>query len=365
MVKLSEITNFLETIYPLYLQESWDNSGLLIGHYENEIKKALVTLDVTKEVLEEAISKNCELIISHHPVIFKEIKSITGKNATERIVENAIKNNISVYTIHTNLDNSYAGINAILCEKLGLSKIKNLVPKRDMLRKLVTFCPVNDAEKVRKAIFEAGAGHIGNYDSCSFNAPGTGTFRGSEDTNPFVGERGKLHFENEMRIETIYPAYLENNIIKALLDAHPYEEVAYDLYSLGNEFSKAGPGMIGELIKEENVPDFLNRLKKIFGTGFIRHSVLNGKLVKKVAVCGGSGSFLISAAKKAGADFLVTSDVKYHDFFEADNKIVIADVGHYESERFAKELIYNILIKKFSTFAVLISEWNTNSVNYL
>jgi dinuclear metal center YbgI/SA1388 family protein len=364
-MKLSEIIRLLESNFPLYLQESWDNSGLLLGNPGNEINKVLVTLDVTEEVVKEAISKDSELIISHHPVIFNGIKSITGKNATERIVETSIRNKISIYAIHTNLDNSFAGINAILCNKLGLNNIRILVPKGDILRKLVTFCPVSDAEKVRTALFNAGAGHIGNYDSCSFNAAGTGTFRGSEDSNPYVGERGKLHYENEIRIETIYPVYLESDVLGALHAAHPYEEVAYDLYNLGNEYLRAGTGMVGELSREISEPDFLNLLKKTFGSTIIRHSKLIGKKAGRIAVCGGSGSFLINDAIKAGADFLVTSDVKYHNFFETDGEIVIADIGHYESEQFAKELIYNILIKNFSTFAVLISELNTNSVNYL
>jgi len=234
-----------------------------------------------------------------------------------------------------------------------------------LLRKLVTFCPADHAEKVREAIFDAGAGHIGNYDSCSFNAPGTGSFRGSEDTNPFVGEKMKLHYENEIRIETIYPVYKEQSILKALFDSHPYEEVAYDIYFLGNEFSRVGAGMLGELEKETDETDFLNNIKNITGTGCIKHSKLLNRKIKKVAVCGGTGSFLIKDAKKAGADIFITADVKYHDFFEADGKIVIADIGHYESEQYAKDLIYSILNENFSNFAVLISEMNTNSVNYL
>jgi hypothetical protein len=246
-----------------------------------------------------------------------------------------------------------------------LKNRKILAPKKEILRKLVTFCPVDHAEKVRQAIFNAGAGHIGDYDNCSFNAPGTGSFRGSDESNPFVGEKGKLHYEDEVRIETIYPIYLENSILKALFDAHPYEEVAYDIYYLGNKFERVGAGMIGELENEMNETDFLNMLKQRFNSACVRHSKLLNKQIKKVAVCGGSGSFLIRDAKNAGADIFITGDVKYHDFFEADGKIVIADIGHYESEQFAKDLIYSILNKKFSNFAVLISELNTNSVNYL
>ncbi|MCD4682432.1 MAG: Nif3-like dinuclear metal center hexameric protein [Bacteroidales bacterium] len=364
-MKIKDIIKPLEDLAPLYLQESYDNTGLLIGNPQSEVKKILITLDVTEALLQEAIDKKCDLIISHHPLIFKGLKSITGRNATERIVEIAIRRDIAIYAIHTNLDNMDNGVNAILCKKLGLKNTKILSPKKELLRKLVTFCPEDHAKKVREAIFDAGAGHIGNYDSCSFNTPGTGSFRGSEDTNPFVGEKGKLHYENEVRIETIYPVYREQAILNALFHAHPYEEAAYDIYFLGNEFNRVGAGMIGELEKEVDEIDFLNKIKKITGVGGIKHSKLLSRKIKKVAVCGGSGSFLINDAKRTGADIFITGDVKYHDFFEAENKMVIADIGHYESEQFAKELIYSVLNEKFSNFAVLISETNTNSVNYL
>jgi len=364
-MKIKEIIKPLEDFAPVYLQESYDNSGLLVGNKNMEIKKVLITLDVTEEVLDEAITKQCNLIISHHPVIFKGLKSITGKNSSERIVAKAIKNDIGIYAIHTNLDNVDEGVNSILCDKLDLKNKKILSSKKELLRKLVTFCPVDDAEQVREAMFSAGAGHIGNYDSCSFNTPGTGSFKGSEDTNPYIGEKGKLHYEEEIRIETIYPVYREKKILNALFEAHPYEEVAYDIYFLENEFNRVGAGMTGELEQELNEMEFLKRVKEITQTGSIRHSRLLGHKIKKVAVCGGSGSFLIHSAVKAGADIFITGDIKYHDFFEAENKIVIADIGHYESEQFARELIFNILIKKFPTFAVLISDLNSNPINYL
>ena len=364
-MKIKEIVQPLEKLAPVFLQESYDNSGLLIGHAENEINKVLITLDITEDIMEEALLKKCDLIISHHPLIFKGLKSITGKNMTERIVEKAIKNNVSIYACHTNLDNVNIGVNEILSLKLGLKNRKILVPKNDVLRKLVTFCPDDQAEKVRLALFESGAGHIGDYENCSFNATGTGSFRGSDETHPFVGEKGKLHYEHEVRIETIYPVYLEETILKALFSVHPYEAVAYDIYKLENKFPKAGAGMIGELELEMDEPEFLRFLKKVTQSDCVRHSRLIGKKIKKVAVCGGSGSFLINDALKAGAHVFVTGDVKYHDFFEGNNQLLIADAGHYESEQFAKELIYSILKNKFPTFAVLISEINTNSVNYL
>jgi dinuclear metal center YbgI/SA1388 family protein len=255
---VKEIIKPLEELAPLYLQESYDNSGLLVGNPDKDIQKALITLDITELVLQEAIDKKCNLIISHHPVIFNGLKKITRSNAAERIVETAIKHDINIYAIHTNLDNVDKGINSIICDKIDLKNRKILAPKKEILRKLVTFCPVDHAEKVRQAIFNAGAGHIGDYDNCSFNAPGTGSFRGSDESNPFVGEKGKLHYEDEVRIETIYPIYLENSILKALFDAHPYEEVAYDIYYLGNKFERVGAGMIGELENEMNETDFLN-----------------------------------------------------------------------------------------------------------
>ena len=363
-MKIKELIAPVEKLAPPFLQESYDNAGLLIGNSDSEVSKVLISLDVTEEVLDEAISKNCQVIIAHHPLIFSGLKRITGKNMVERIVTKAIKNDMAIYAIHTNLDNVKDGVNAILCEKLGIKKPKILSPKEGILRKLVTFCPLKEAPKVRKAIFDAGAGHIGNYDNCSFNTEGTGSFRALEGAKPFVGEKDKLHFENEVRIESIYPIYKESDIIQALQNAHPYEEVAYDIYPLMNTFGEVGAGMIGELENELDENAFLQKIKETTGTGCIRHSALLGRKIKKVAVCGGSGSFLIHNAIRAGADMFISGDIKYHDFFEADKKLVIADIGHYESEQFSKELIYSILIKKFPTFAVLISERHTNSVNY-
>jgi len=362
---VQEIVKPLEELAPYHLQESYDNAGLLIGKPQMEISKILITLDVTEAVLEEAMAKGCGLVIAHHPLIFKGLKSLTGKNTVERMVEAAIKNDIAIYAIHTNLDNVDTGVNAILCKKLNLIKPQILEPKKHLLRKLVVFCPVEDAKKVRLALFSAGAGHIGDYDSCSYNTTGEGSYRGSEETHPYVGEKGKLHFEKEIRIETIYPVYKEQQIIDAMIKEHPYEEVAYDIYFLGNAFDKTGAGMIGSLEKPENAKSFLERVKKTTKTGCIKYSGNIDRKISRVAVCGGAGSFLIGKAKKAGADIFITGDVKYHDFFEAEDNLIIADTGHYESEQFTKELIYSILIEKFPTFAVLISEVNTNSVNYL
>lgn len=364
-MQLSEITSYLEQNIPTALQESYDNCGLLTGNHSMEIEGVLITLDVTNEVITEAISKKCNLIIAHHPIIFSGLKSLTGKNDVERIVIRAIKEDIAIYAIHTNLDNHMEGVNRILGQKLGLTNLQILRPMSNQLNKIVTFCPASHAEVVKQAIFDAGAGQIGNYDCCSFNTEGIGTFKALEDASPFVGESGKIHTENEIRIETIAPEYLTKKIISALLKAHPYEEVAYDIFALKNESKYVGAGMVGTLDEAIDAMDFLNKAKKILGTGCIRHTSASNKKIQKVAICGGSGSFLIKDAISCKADIYLTGDIKYHDFFIPENRMILADVGHFESEQYIKELIYTLLKKNFTTFALFISESNTNPINYL
>jgi len=362
---IKDITACIETFAPLSLQEDYDNSGLLIGHPEKEINQALICIDLTETVLKEAISLKCDIIIAHHPLIFGGIKRLTGCNSTERIVEDCILKGIAVYAAHTNLDNTSNGVNAMLCKKIGVQKCRVLRSSDGMLRKLVTFCPVDHAEKVRNALFDAGAGHIGNYDKCSFNTTGSGSFRAMDNANPFVGTIHELHFEDEIRIETVFPSYCQRAVINALLSSHPYEEVAYDIYRIENNYPGAGSGMIGELNEPENEHDFLLRIKELLGGSTIRHTPLLGKQIRRVALCGGSGSFLIRDAIAAKADIFLTGDVKYHDFFLAEKQILIADVGHYESEQFTKELLFTLLTEKFPNFAVLISKTLTNPIIYL
>ncbi|SHF00228.1 dinuclear metal center protein, YbgI/SA1388 family [Mariniphaga anaerophila] len=364
MLKVKEIVNYLDTIAPPALQESYDNAGLIVGNPDAEVSSALVTIDVTEAVVDEAVNSKSGLIIAHHPIVFSGLKKLTGKNYVERTVLKAIKNDIAIYAAHTNLDAVSGGVNTKICEKLGLKNCRVLQPVSGQLKKLVTFIPTEKAEFVRTAIFEAGAGFIGNYDYCGYNLEGVGSFRAGENTNPYVGEKGEVHYEKEVRFETVFPSWLQPKIIKALINAHPYEEVAYDIYTLDNNFEKAGMGMIGDLETAIPEADFLKLLKGTFATGSIRHTALKGENVKKVAVCGGAGSFLLKQAIAAKADFFVTGDFKYHQFFDAENKIVIADVGHYESEQFTKELFYELLMKKFPTFAVRFSEVRTNPVFY-
>jgi len=363
-MKLYELTNYLESLAPLAYQEDYDNAGLIVGRPEAEIQQALISLDCTEAVVDEAIARHCQVIISHHPIVFKGLKKFNGKTYVERVVEKAIRHNIAIYAIHTNLDHIKEGVNKRICDTLGLKNCNILAPKGGLLKKLVTYVPANQASQVRDALFKAGAGHIGNYSECSFNTNGEGTFNGDASTNPYVGTPGTRHTEAETRIETIYPANLESKILMALFLAHPYEEVAYDLYPITNQHQQVGAGMIAELEHPLDERSFLQHVKQQLNASVIRHTALTGKMVKKVAVCGGSGGFLLKQAIAAGADVFITADYKYHEFFDAEGKIVIADVGHFESEQFTQHLLCEIIQKKFISFAVRLTEVNTNPVKY-
>jgi dinuclear metal center YbgI/SA1388 family protein len=364
MPKIKEITDLLEGIAPRSLQEDYDNSGLLTGHSSWTITSILVTLDCTEEVVQEAIDQKANLIIAHHPIIFKGLKKLTGQNYIERTIINAIKNDIAIYAIHTNLDNVHLGVNKQIAEKLGLLNLKILMPKRDTLAHLVTFVPKESTEHVLGALYQAGAGNIGNYKDCSFRSMGTGTFMPVGTANPKVGSLNRLEKTEEERVEVIFPFHLETQLLKALRTAHPYEEVAYYLTKLENENQEVGSGIIGELSEPIEPIEFLKRLKNKMNTACIRHTAFIDKKIKKVAICGGSGSFLLPKAISAEADVYVSADFKYHEFFDADGKIIIADIGHYESEQYTKELIIGILKEKFTTFAINFSKTVTNPISY-
>ncbi len=365
MTTIRNITQHLESIAPLSYQEGYDNCGLIVGNPDTEVTGVMLCLDSTEAVIDEAIEKGCNLVIAHHPIVFKGLKKFNGRNYVERTVIKAIKNDVAIYAIHTNLDHIHTGVNAKIGEKLGLQNLKVLSPKRQLLRKLVTFVPHTDADKVRDALFAAGAGHIGDYSETSYNLEGTGTFKGSEATNPHVGNKGERHQEPETRIETIFPAHLEGKIVSALIAAHPYEEVAYDIFVLENENALVGAGMVGELAAPVDETAFLQNIKSKLSTPMIRHTALLGKPITKVAWCGGSGSFLLQDAIRVGAQVYITGDFKYHEFFDAEDKILIADIGHYESEQFTPEIIHSILQKKFSNFALYFTQVNTNPINYV
>lgn len=364
MMKIKELINYLEQVAPLAYQESYDNVGLLVGSDQTEITKALVTLDCTEAVIEEAIQNNCNLVIAHHPIIFGGIKKLNGKNYVERTIILAIKNNIAIYAIHTNLDNVIHGVNAKIAEKLGLNQTKILDKKTGSLQKLVTYAPQQYAEQIKNALFEAGAGNIGNYSECSFSLIGEGSFKANNMAKPFLGEIGQRHLETETRIEVILPAHLSSKIMHALQLAHPYEEVAYDFFTLLNENHEIGSGLIGNLPEPMDQNTFLAYLKEKMELNVIRYTNINNKNISKIAVCGGAGSFLLKKAIQQGADAFVSADFKYHEFFDAENHLMIADIGHYESENFTKSLISEMITKKFPTFAILLSKIDTNPVNY-
>ena len=364
-MQISDIVGHLELLAPPAYQESYDNAGLLTGNGTWECTGVLTTLDVTEEVVREAVVRQCNLIVAHHPIVFGGLKKITGKNYVERTVIAAIKKDIAIYAIHTNLDNMVEeGVNGRIADKLGLGKRQVLLARESTLQKLYCFVPVDHLEAVRSAIFAAGAGHIGGYSECSYSVEGFGTFRGGEGTQPFVGQPGVRHTEKEVRLEVILPAYLSRSVVQAMTAAHPYEEVAYDLVPLANTHSGVGAGLVGELPEPMEEKAFLGILCEIFGLSVIRHTQLTGRPVKRVAVCGGAGSFLISNALASGANIYVTSDVKYHEFFDASDRLVIADIGHFESEQFTTDLLFDNLREKFRNFAVLKSDIKTNPVHY-
>ena len=364
-MQIKDITSFLESWAPRALQESYDNSGLIIGDENEEASGALITLDVTEAVIDEAIASRCNMIIAHHPLIFSGVKRIGTSHWMDRCIRKAIKHDINIYAIHTNLDNVLSGVNAKITNKIGLINTRILNPKGDTLLKLTVFVPTENKVDLLKGLFQAGAGEVGNYDHCSFQLTGEGTFRPNEDANPTIGASGKDEVVQETRIEVILPSYLKSRVLSAMRSNHPYEEVAYYLSSLENVNQEVGSGMIGDLKQNQSAIDFLTHLKESMNLKVIKHTDLVKDKIAKVAVCGGSGRFLLETAIAAEADIFISADFKYHDFFEANGQIIIADIGHYESEVFTKELIYEKLTKNFAKFAFRLSEVDTNPIKYL
>lgn len=365
-MKIADIIALFEEFASTQYQESYDNCGLQVGNTNDTIQAALLSLDVTEEVLDEAIAKGCNLIIAHHPLIFSGLKNLTGRNYVQRIVQKAIKYDVNILAVHTNLDNMRKGVNERIASQLGLQKTQILAPTSGNLYKLQTFVPQEHSLALKDALFSAGAGSIGHYSECSFSSNGQGTFRGDEATKPFIGVADGLREAiQEEKIEMIVPAHLKNRVEKALIAQHPYEEVAFDWIALSNQNKEIGAGMLGELPQPMSEMDFLNMLKNNMKAQVVRHTALLGKPIQRVALCGGSGSFLLKNAIAAQADVFVSADFKYHQFFDAENQIVIADIGHYETEQFTVEIFDALLKKKNITFAVLLSALDTNPIKYL
>ncbi|WP_296635617.1 Nif3-like dinuclear metal center hexameric protein [Polaribacter sp.] len=362
---IKNVTDYIEKLAPLNYAESFDNVGLLVGNPNTKITNVLVCLDTLEETVDEAIAKKCNLIVSFHPIIFNGLKKITGTNYVERVVLKAIKNNISIYATHTALDNSKDGVSSKICDVLGLKNKTVLIPKKGIIKKLTTYIPKEQASFVREALFKVNKNNLGNYSDASFNVLGKGTFKGNGKSTPTYGEKNKLHTEEEIKLTLLFESKDEFTILKTLKEKHPYEEVAYEVTTIDNIHQEIGMGMIGEFKKEMDEKKFLNYLKKTMKTNCVRHSEFLGKNIKKVAVLGGAGSFAIDTAKRVGADAYISADFKYHDFFKAEKSILLADIGHYESEQFTKNLLVDYLTKKFSNFAVILSEKSTNPIYYI
>ncbi len=366
-MQIKEIIQYLEVLAPVAYQESYDNAGLITGNPQMEFTGSICCLDSTEEVIDEAIRKGANLVVAHHPIVFKGLKRFNGKNYVERAIIKAIKNDIAIYAIHTNLDNVRGGVNERIADTLGLSTTDRgiLIPKKGMLSKLEVYVPLEQLSIVQSAIWKAGAGEIGNYANCSFSYAGAGTFRPLAGANPFVGTQGEQEHTEEHCLEVIFPSHLSSMIIRAMVEAHPYEQPAHQLIALDNTHQEVGSGIVGSLTDDMPVQEFLSFLKERMGVGALKYTEPCFEHVSKVAVLGGSGFFGLGAAIASGAHVFITSDVKYHEFFDADGRIILIDIGHYESEQYTQQLLQEHLAEKFPKFAHLLTGVRTNPVNYL
>ena len=363
MLKIQSITDCLEQWAPPSLALSYDNCGLLIGDPNQLVKKALVSLDVTEGVVQEAIDQQANLIIAHHPIIFKGLRSIRPTTDSQRAIILAIKHDIAIYAIHTNLDRVDDGVNKALADRLNLSN-RSVLEEASNLYKLITFVPTKDLQVVRNALFSIGAGSIGEYKKTSFVSSGVGSFQGSASSNPSIGKAGEFTEVEEEKLEVLLTDTLLSSALKTLQEYHPYEEVAYDIVPLRNKNQNHGSGMIGELREPLSPDDFIQYLTNHLGLQLVRHSPLIKSKIKRVAICGGAGFDLLKNARQKGADAYVTADLKYHDFFEADSSLLLCDIGHYESEHWVIQEIKDYLTRNFANFAVLSTTVNTNPVHY-
>lgn len=361
---VKDIIQILERMAPPELQESYDNAGLITGNPQWPCSGVLVTLDTLPQTVDEAVQRGCNLIVSHHPIVFKGLKKITGAHYVEETIIRAIKQDVAIYAIHTNLDNVQQGVNARIAEKIGLQDTRILSPKGGQLLKLTVFIPDENRESLLTALFSAGAGEIGHYSECSFTLEGQGTFKAGEEANPYIGKPLERFSGNESRIEVVLPVWKKNQVLQAMRSNHPYEEVAFYLHELVNAHPGVGSGMVGTLPAPEKAEDFLQRLKQVFGIPVIRHTPVVAQEVRTIAVCGGAGQFLVNNAIASGADVYITADIKYHEFFDALGQLLLADIGHYESEQFTMDLLAEQISIKFPNFAVLKTGINTNPVCY-
>lgn len=361
---LKEVITQIEHKIILPQAEDFDNVGLLCGNADREVTGILVCHDALEAVVDEAAEAGCNLIVCFHPIIFSGLKSLTGKNYVERAVMKAIENKIAIYAVHTAWDNDYFGVNYRICEELKLKNQTILMPKKHGLQQLVVYVPKDYSEKVKQAAFDAGAGNIGFYDECSFSVSGKGNFRPLPGSDPFEGEECVRESTEEDVLYFIFESYRQKKVLAKVREAHPYEEMAYQIYQLENENAYEGLGRYGDLEEEMEECEFFNLVKETFALQVIRHSESIGKKIRRIGVLGGSGASGISAALAAGCDAYLTGDLKYHDFFRAEGRMLLCDIGHFESERFVTQQLFQIFSEKFTKFAVLKSNVNTNPVKY-
>lgn len=364
MTTLQDIITYLEAWAPKAWQESYDNSGLLVGDVNQPLTGVLISLDVTESVVEEAYEKGCQLVIAHHPLIFKGVKSLAGNDYVSRAIRKAIKLDMAIYAIHTNLDHAGKGVSYEMASRLGLQNIHVLDPQKGRLKKLEVFVPAANKEGVLKALHDAGAGEIGNYSQCSFQSFGQGTFLPLDGAQPAIGKVNRREEVQEVKLEVLFPSHLEGGILRAMHQAHPYEEVAFFVFSLDNVHQEVGAGAIGEWASPKPTHEVLRQIQSVFQVPVIRHTALVHESIQTVALCGGAGSFLVPKALAKRADLYISADFKYHEFFDAGDRMIIADIGHYESEQYTKDLIVTYLSKKFTNFAIHLSERQTNPINY-
>ncbi|MBI4536287.1 MAG: Nif3-like dinuclear metal center hexameric protein [Ignavibacteriae bacterium] len=364
-----EIQDVIEHWAPREIAWGQDNVGLQIGNPASRLLGILIALDVTEKIITEARRHRANLIISHHPLLFKAPRSITPRNQVGRCIDALVKSGIALYSAHTNLDFAHGGTSWAIAEALGLTAVDFLYKPYKVQRKIVTFVPTDHVDRVAVAMAEAGAGRIGNYDNCSFRMLGTGTFKANERANPVVGSKNVLEKVAETRLEMVVDQWLVPGVLKALKQAHPYEEVAHDVYPTENESDAFGMGIIGMLVRPMTLKSLLALIKKKLGARALRCTGSLNHKVSRIAACGGSGSELLDEAVRARADAFITADVKYHTFHDANGRIALIDAGHYETEHLVVQTMAKKLAQEMRRMRIHVpvfaSRTSTNPIVYV
>ncbi len=359
---IGDLSSALESVAPSLYAESYDNVGLLVGRSEWKCEKVLVALDITEAVVQEAIEKGVQAIVAHHPVIFGGIQRLTGEDTAQRAIELAIKHSIALLACHTNLDAIEGGVSYRMAQAISLVNVRTLQPRSGLLWNLIVYVPAESAETLLEALWEAGAGKMGAYDECAFRSHGLGSFRPKEGAHPHNGVIGERAFADEIRLELLVPEGARKKVHQCMMEHHPYEEIAHSWLKHDGVHHSVGFGAIGQW-DACDWPEAVRRIKTAFGVASFRHTMPIASDYRTVAVCGGAGADLLAQAKSQQAELFITSDITYHRYFGADDRLVFIDIGHWESEQHAMELLIDIVREKFPNFAVLKSETNTNPMH--